>query len=880
MTDTHARIFRNDYRPPAYKVETIDLFFNIADDKTTVTAITAFVRNGAAAPLTLMGEELKLVSVKLDGKALSAADYSETPHGLTINSVPEKFTLEIITDIFPKTNTALEGLYASGPMLCTQCEAEGFRRITFYPDRPDVMAKFTTTIEADKKTYPVLLSNGNCVKREDAANGRHRTVWEDPFPKPCYLFALVAGDLAVVRDEFVRGSGRKVALEIYCEHGKENQLAQAMQSLKDSMRWDEKRFGREYDLDQFMIVATSFFNSGAMENKGLNIFNAAYVLGRPETATDADLQNIEAVVAHEYFHNWSGDRVTCRDWFQLSLKEGFTVFREQEFCRDMHSDVTERIDHVRLLRNAQFVEDSGPMAHPVRPDSYLTIDNFYTTTIYEKGAEVIRMMQVLFGMEGFRKGSDLYFARYDGQAVTCDDFAASIWEANKNSPVKVDLDQFKLWYAQAGTPCVKAETNYDAAAKKYSITLSQSTPATPGQPEKKPVVIPVSVGLLGKNGADLPGTSKVLVLNKASDTFVFENISEKPVPSLLRHFSAPVILDYNYTEEDLAFLMSHDSDLFNRWDAAQKLAANELLRLIQLSQKKQPLTFSKQLIESFGALIKDYARDPDFTSLSLRLPGELEIGQMMLQKGDKIDVDAVHASRDALCREIARSWKNPLLAIYQTYAGIDPMATDGKTVGKRRLKNGCLGYLALLNDTEIDALAYKQFEAAKSMTDAVAALSALMNRNIDLRVKAFAQFYDKWKNEELIVDKWFGLQALADRPEVLDEVKALTSHPAFAFTNPNKIHALVGSFCANLPHFHRKDGAGYTFLADVTLKLDPMNPQLAGRRLQPLTRWRNYDDARGALMRAELQRILATPNLSKNTLEVAGSALEQAPKAA
>ncbi|MBI3420421.1 MAG: aminopeptidase N, partial [Proteobacteria bacterium] len=772
-------------------------------------------------------------------------------------------------------NTALEGLYASGPMLCTQCEAEGFRRITLYPDRPDVMAKFTTTIEADKKKYPVLLSNGNRVGREDAGN-RHRVKWEDPFPKPCYLFALVAGDLAKIEDSFTTASNRKVKLEIYCEPGKENQLGHAMISLKSSMKWDEKRFGREYDLDQFMIVATAFFNSGAMENKGLNIFNAACILGRPETATDADLQSIEAVVAHEYFHNWSGDRVTCRDWFQLSLKEGFTVFREQEFCRDMHSEVTERIDQVRLLRNAQFLEDSGPMAHPVRPDSYLTIDNFYTTTVYEKGAEVIRMMQTLFGIEGFRKGSDLYFSRFDGQAVTCDDFAKAIFEANNGH--RIDQEQFKLWYAQAGTPQVKAEGSYDEKTRTYSLRLSQKTPPTPHQSEKKPMVIPVATGLLGKNGKDI--ASRLLVLTKESEEFTFENISEKPVPSLLRHFSAPVILDYGYNEEELAFLMAHDGDLFNRWDAAQKLAAKELLQRVEGLQKNQPPDYSSRLIKAFGALLADHTRDPDFTALSLILPGEAEIGQAMLRDGEKIDVDGIHAAREDLRREMACAFRKEFLAIYHKAQATDPLAIDGASMALRRLKNTCLAYLGTLAEEETDRLAYDQIQKARNMTDAVAGLGVLTHREIPLRTEAFNAFLEKWRGEDLIVDKWFALQALGDRAMVVEEVQALTKHPAFSFANPNKVHALVGNFCANLPHFHRKDGAGYRFLAEAVLTLDPANPQLAGRRLQPLTRWRNYGEDRAQLMRAELERILRTTNLSKNTLEVAEAALQTEAKAA
>ncbi len=880
MTNTPQRIFRKDYRPPDYLVDSIALAFDIHAGRTQVTARAHYRRNPAAgsgpAPLVLMGRELKLLSIALDGKDLPSPDYALAPESLTVADVPAFFALEIVTEIHPGKNTALEGLYASGPMLCTQCEAEGFRRITFYPDRPDVLARFSVSIEADAGKYPVLLSNGNLVSREDAGNGRRRVTWEDPFPKPCYLFALVAGDLAVREDEFIRASGRPVKLQIYCEPGKEDQLDQAMDALKSSMRWDEQRFGREYDLDQFMIVATPFFNSGAMENKGLNIFNAAYVLGRSGTATDTDLQNIEAVVAHEYFHNWSGNRVTCRDWFQLSLKEGFTVFREQEYCRAMHSPVTERIEQVRLLRNHQFVEDSGPMAHAVRPDSYLTIDNFYTTTVYEKGGEVIRMMQTLFGVDGFRKGSDLYFERHDGQAVTCDDFARAIWDANPGNPHPVDLEHFKLWYAQAGTPRVKAESRYDEREKRFTLRLSQSLPLPPGQTDKKPMVIPVDTGLLGRDGQDIPGAARLLVLKQASEEFVFDNIPEKPAVSLLRHFSAPVALEYAQDEDGLAFLMRHDSDLFNRWEAAQKLAALELLRSVE-SAAGVGSVYSEKLVAAFGAVLDDAARDADFTALCLTLPGEAELGQALLRMGEKIDIDAVHAAREGLRKALAVRHRPAFEDIYKQGLALDPLATDGASAGRRRLKNLSLAYLALLEDAAMERLAFNQSVNARNMTDAVAALSALAHRAGLLREKAFDDFHDKWRNEELVIDKWLALQAAADRPGAVEDVLELMKHPAFSIANPNRVHALIGHFCANLSHFHRKDGKGYRLLADVILQLDPLNPQLAGRRLQPLTRWRYYAEDRASLMRAELSRILATPDLSKNTLEVAQSALEDDP---
>lgn len=873
---TNQRIFRKDYQPPAFLVDTVDLHFSIYDDHTKVFARGFYRRNHAVTgkpPLTLMGKDLKLIAVRLDGRVLKEGDYTLQDEGMVMASPPDAFMLEIETRINPAHNTALEGLYASGPMLCTQCEAEGFRRITYYQDRPDVMAKFNVVIDADKNKYPVLLSNGNLAATENMEGGRHRVRWQDPFPKPCYLFALVAGDLAKIEDSFITQSGRTVALQIYAEHGKENQLDHAMQALKKAMLWDEKRFGREYDLNQFMIVAASFFNAGAMENKGLNIFNAAYVLGRPETATDRDLQNIEAVIAHEYFHNWSGNRVTCRDWFQLSLKEGFTVFRDQEFSSDMGSAVTERIDHARTLRSHQFPEDGGPMAHPIRPDSYVTIDNFYTTTVYEKGAEVVRMLQTIFGREGFRRGSDLYFTRHDGQAVTCDDFIEAIFAANS---ARKDVAQplFKRWYEQAGTPRVKVESHYDEAAQSYALTFRQSLPPTPGQPDKKPMLIPIMMGLLGTDGRDLPLPRTILLLHEPEQSFLFENIEARPVPSLLRHFSAPVILEHDISDEDLTFLMQHDNDLFNRWDATQKLAAKELLRLIEDYRMGRELRPSPSFTDAFGSLLAIANDDADFTALCLLLPTEVELGQAMLRQGKKIDINAVHNSRDYLRHCLAAKYKSELQALYDARKDAPALAIDGKSMAARQLKNTCLAYLALLGEARTDQLAFDQAHNAGNMTDAVAALGTLTHRNTPLREKAFDAFYDKWKDHELVIDKWFALQAGADRKGVLDDVKKLMEHPQFTFTNPNKIYALVGSFCANLAHFHAKDGAGYRFLADVILKLDGINPQIAGRRLQPLSRWRDYDDVRGNLMRAELERIARMPGISKNTAEVAEAGLE------
>ncbi|MBY0428417.1 MAG: aminopeptidase N, partial [Alphaproteobacteria bacterium] len=738
---------------------------------------------------------------------------------------------------------------------------------------------FTTTIEADKAKYPVLLSNGNLMLSEVVEGGRHRLTWQDPFPKPCYLFALVAGDLVKITDHFVTASGRNVVLEIYCEAGKEDQLGHAMESLKKSMKWDEVRFGREYDLDRFMIVATPYFNSGAMENKGLNIFNDAYLLGKPETATDRDLYNIESVVAHEYFHNWSGDRVTCRDWFQLSLKEGFTVFRDQEFSSDMHSPATERISNVRALRASQFTEDAGPMAHPVRPDSFITIDNFYTMTVYEKGSEVVRMLQMIFGRDGFRKGCDLYFDRHDGQAVTCDDFAAAIFDANPERAKVIDINHFKLWYSQAGTPRVTATTSYDEAAKTFKLTLKQTVPPTPRQPDKKPMLIPVLIGLLDSKrsemplkfagSANAPTKQKLLMLKQAEQSFVFENITEKPVPSILRDFSAPVILEYTYSDDELAFLAAHDTNPFNRWDALQKFATNELARLISDAQQGKPLQASKAFLSAIENVIHGAEDDAEFAALCLQLPGEGEMGQYLLRQGKKFDVDAVHSARDTLRLAIANQFREQFLQLYMERMKLSPTAFDGKTMGERQLKNICLTYMGLLNDSSFDGMAHAQAMNAKNMTDATAALGVLTHRDTPQRIEAFDAFYTKWRSNKLVLDKWFSLQAMADRPDVLQQVQGLMEHPDFVITNPNMVYAVVRTFVSNLVHFHAKDGSGYKLLADVVLKLDGLNAQVAGRMLPPLIRMNDYDSGRANLMRSEINRILSKPDLSKNVREVA-----------
>ncbi|AIB13645.1 aminopeptidase N (plasmid) [Azospirillum argentinense] len=872
-----------DYRPPAHLIDTVDLFFDLGEEVTTVRAQLGLRRNpacdGAAAlPLTLDGQRLELMSVALNGQPLGDADYTVTPDHLTVHSVPETFTLETVVRIKPQENTALEGLYKSSGNFCTQCEAEGFRKITYFADRPDVMARYTTTITADKARYPVLLSNGNLMESGDLPDGRHRAVWEDPFPKPCYLFALVAGTLVHQEDRFRTASGRDVTLRIYVEPGNEDKVDHAMRSLIKSMRWDEEVFGLEYDLDIFNIVAVGDFNMGAMENKSLNVFNTKYILAKPETATDQDFLGIEAVVAHEYFHNWTGNRVTCRDWFQLSLKEGLTVFRDQEFSSDMNSRAVKRIADVQRLRTVQFPEDSGAMAHPVRPDSYVEINNFYTPTVYDKGSEVIRMYHTLLGPQGFRKGMDLYFQRHDGQAVTCDDFAAAMSDATG-----VDLTQFKRWYRQAGTPELDVTGAYDEAAKTYRLTVKQTVPPTPGQPVKEPMHIPLVMGLLGPDGADLPlrltgeaepaGTSRTLHITEAEQTFTFVDVPARPVPSLLRGFSAPVKLRADLTDGDLTFLMANDSDAFNRWEAGQTLATRLLLSLVADRQAGRELALPRSFIDAVGAVLKDADQDPAFAAQALVLPTESYLGTQM----EVIDPDAIHAVREFARRRLAEALRPGWLDTHRRNAGNEPFSVDAAAIGRRALKNLCLAYLMALEDEEALGLCLGQYHGAQAMTDVMAALQFLSNSNAPERDEAIASFYERWKGEALVVDKWFGVQATSHRPDALERVTALLAHPAFEIRNPNKVYALIGGFAGGNPvRFHDTSGAGYRFLADQVLRLDPMNPQVAARMVGPFSRLRRYDATRRALMKAELERIVATPGLSPDVFEVASKSLEAA----
>jgi aminopeptidase N len=880
MRTEEARPVRlEDYRPPDWLVETVELDVSLYSTATQVRAALTLRPNGsgaAPAPLVLDGDALNLRALKLDGAALPAEQFVATPDRLTIAQPPQRrFRLEIETVVDPSANTQLSGLYRSGAIYCTQCEAEGFRRITYFPDRPDIMAVYTTRIEADKTEAPVLLANGNLVRSGDVpGTTRHFAVWHDPFPKPSYLFALVGGNLACVEDRFRTMSGREVTLRIYVEQGKERRCLYAMDALKRAMRWDETTFGREYDLDIFMIVAVSDFNMGAMENKGLNIFNDKYILASPETATDTDFERIEAVVAHEYFHNWTGNRITCRDWFQLCLKEGLTVFRDQEFSADQRSRAVERIGDVRGLRTHQFVEDAGPLAHPVRPALYHEINNFYTATVYEKGAEVVRMLKVLLGAENFRKGMDLYFSRHDGQAATVEQFVQCFADVSST-----DLTQFMLWYSQAGTPEVVATGSYDAGAKSYRLELAQSIPPTPGQPSKQPTVIPLAVSLAGREGRDLPLKLDdgrvlergVLTLTKAVETFVFADVAEQPVASLNRGFSAPIKLSANLSADDLRFLAAHDADPFNRWQALQTLATRLLVDNTAASRASRPARHDPGLLDALSATLADGALEPAFVALALTLPGEAEIAREI---GHDVDPDAVFAARAALRAAVGEYLAGPLFDHYRRLSERGPYRPDAASAGRRMLRNTCLDLLAATRRPETISLAIRQYQAADNMTDRMAALSALSLCDVPERAAALDDFYARYADDPLIVDKWLTLQATIPEPATLDRVKALTSHRAFSFANPNRVRALIHAFAlANQKEFNRADGAGYQFIVDTVLALDPKNPQLAARLVSALKNWRMLEPVRRERAEVALRRVATAPSLSPDVDDIVRRAL-------
>ncbi|MDY7115679.1 aminopeptidase N [Halomonas sp. SSL-5] len=868
--------YLSDYRPPAYRVTHTELTFDLDPAATRVKARLHLERHPereAGEPLVLDGEGLTLEAIALDGEPLEADEYAQEAARLTVHRVPERFHLDTEVTIAPEANTALEGLYLSNGMYCTQCEAEGFRRITFYPDRPDVMATFSTTVIGGAGE-PVLLSNGNPVERGELPNGRHFATWEDPHPKPSYLFALVAGDLKKVEDGFTTQSGREVTLQIWVEEENLDKTDHAMASLKRAMAWDEQAYGREYDLDLFMIVAVNDFNMGAMENKGLNIFNSAAVLTHPHTATDVAFQRVESIVAHEYFHNWSGNRVTCRDWFQLSLKEGFTVFRDQCFSADTNSPAVKRIEDVSFFRTAQFAEDAGPTAHPVRPDHYIEIGNFYTLTIYEKGAEIVRMLANLVGEEAFRRGSDRYFARFDGQAVSIEDFVDCMAEASG-----LDLSQFMHWYSQAGTPEIDAFGEYDYARCEYRLILRQRTPVTPGQPDKQPLHIPVRLGLVGtKSGRDLPltldgealGSDAVIHLREAEQEFLFTDVSEAPVPSLLRGFSAPVKLRFPYGREDLAFLLANDSDGFNRWDAGQRLAMLALDDLIAAHRNGVEKVMDPRVTEAFRGLLEGEPEDRAVLAEMITLPSEAYIAEQQ----PLVDVDAIHAAREFMRRGLATALRDDFLRVYRENQLGEAYAPTPEQIARRSLKNVALAYLMAIEDEDGVQLAREQFEADHNMTDVRHALTLLTHSSRDaLSEPALKAFGEKWAHDPLVMDQWFAIQVSRPQPDVLERVKFLMQHPAFSLKNPNKVRALIGTFAGqNRVNFHRIDGAGYRLLADTVIELNRLNPEIAARLVTPLTRWARFDEERQALMKAELERIRAE-ELSPNVYEVVEKAL-------
>ncbi|UVW28098.1 aminopeptidase N [Massilia sp. H6] len=877
-TDTPQTIYRSDYTPPSYLVDTVELGFDLDPARTIVANRMSLRRNpdSAQREIELYGEDIELVALRLNGRLLGEGDYAINGTLLTIPNTPERVTLEVETVCVPEQNTTLSGLYTSNGNFFTQCEAEGFRRITYFPDRPDVMATYTVMLRADKERYPVLLSNGNLLEEGELGDGRHYAKWQDPFKKPSYLFALVAAQLVCQEETFRLADGRDALLQVWVEDGNLDKTDYAMQSLKHSIRWDEERYGLELDLDRFMIVATSDFNMGAMENKGLNIFNTKFVLANPRVATDIDFQGIEAVVAHEYFHNWTGNRVTCRDWFQLSLKEGLTVFRDQEFTADMigtdSGRAVTRIDHVRTLRQAQFPEDAGPMAHPVRPDSFVEINNFYTVTVYEKGAEVVRMYQTLLGREGFRKGMDLYFARHDEQAVTCDDFRQAMADAGGR-----DFTQFERWYSQAGTPQLRFEARYDAPAQTYELTLFQSCPATPGQPDKLPFHIPVAVGLLDRAGRDMPltvdgkdmGSTAVLELLKEQHTFVFSGVSEQPVPSVLRDFSAPVILQGSYLDADLLHLFMHDSDPVNRWEAGQRLAMGRLLKLTGDTAADATLAIDDTFIEAMRKMLVDESLDPAFREQALLLPSETMIAEQL----PEVDPLSVHVARQFMRATIGAALRTELMAQYDANLTPGPYSPDAASSGKRALKNLALSYLNAAPDAQSIALAARQCREADNMTDRAAALGTLIHARAPQADSELARFYDEFQDEALVVDKWFAMQATAPTTDIA-KVRELMRHPAFNLRNPNRARSLVANYCMNnAVQFHAPNGSGYLFWVEHVILLDGLNPQVAARLARALDRWRRYTPSLQAHMKTALQQVAGQQRLSNDVREVVTKAL-------
>jgi aminopeptidase N len=874
-------VYRTDYAPPRYWIDRVELEFDL-DPSHTIVASTLHLRRNSdqpPGPLELDGQQLELLSLAVDGRDLSEDQYTATPEKLIIDGIPDRCVLSTRVAINPLANKSLYGLYQSSGNFCTQCEALGFRRITYFLDRPDVMATYQVTIRADPDQSPVLLSNGNQIGDQRLPDGRRQVVWQDPYPKPSYLFALVAGNLKCHRGEFTTRSGRQVALEIWVEPQNIDRCEHALTSLQKAMKWDEDVFGLEYDLDIYMIVAVNDFNMGAMENKGLNIFNSKYVLASPDTATDGDYVGVEAVVAHEYFHNWTGNRVTCRDWFQLTLKEGLTVFRDQQFTADQTSAAVKRIDDVVALRSRQFAEDSGPMAHPIRPESYISMDNFYTATVYNKGAEIIRMYHTRLGAEGFRRGMDLYFQRHDGCAVTCDDFRAAMADAND-----VDFDSLDRWYSQAGTPELEVASQWDPTSGQYTLSVQQSYPelpdSIPGTADRQPVPIPLAVGLLDRHGNELPVSlagetnadvgTRVLLCQSSCQSFTFTGLKEEPVASVLRGFSAPVQLRMQRSEEELAFLMAQDPDSFNRWDAGQTLATRLMLAIVagrSAASAEDPTV--KLFLEAYGKQLSAEGLDGSYRALLLGLPSESMLGQQM----NVIDPDAIHHASAFLKSAIATRHQQALRSLYDQVAD-EAYSNDQTSINRRRLKNTVLSLLSATQSVDTSMLVAKQFDKADNMTDSQAALMLLVRLGGAACERALAEFYQRWRHDALVLDKWFAVQAASDREDTVDQVEKLAKHTEFSLTNPNRVRALLQTFGANQVRFHGSDGGGYRMLADFVLQIDPDNPQLAARLVSQLNGYRRFDQGRQAIMRSELERISSHAGLSKDVGEIVERALK------
>jgi len=879
ISSKQTTVYLKDYAPPAYLIPHIDLRIDlVSESEARVTATLDVRRNPAVAQrpedLVLDAEDLFVESMAIDGRPLGDGEWTVLEDRLRVANVPDTFILGTTCRINPKANTTLMGLYTSKTGFFTLCEAEGFRRITPFLDRPDVMSRYMVSLHADRERCPVLLSNGNLIASGEEPGGRHWVRWEDPFPKPSYLFAVVAGRLDRIEERFVTRSGRTVRLQFFAEPGKLDQAIWALASLKHAMAWDEEKYGLEIDLDEFNIVAVEDFNAGAMENKGLNVFNTKLVLARTDISTDFDFKFVDRTVAHEYFHNWTGNRVTCRDWFQLSLKEGLTVFREQQYAADRYSSAVERIQTVRNLRSYQFPEDAGPMAHPVRPQSYQKVSNFYTNTVYSKGAEVVRMIHTLIGAASFRKGIDLYFERHDGQAVTTDDFVAAM-----ESAAGVDLGQFRLWYEQSGTPRVTVTDEHDPASGRYELRIEQSCPPTSGQPEKRPFQIPIEIGLLDRQGRSLPlrlegeaeaaPSSRVLLVSEATQVFRFEGIPERPVPSLLRNFSAPVILDYAYSDGDLALLLASDTDPFNRWEAGQRLALKLLLAGITDRLGGRELRFPEAFAEAMARVLDDAGSDPAFAAEALALPPEIYVGEQMVE----IDPAVIHEVRQAMRHFLATRLEAAMRRAYREFYTPGPFSPDATAAGKRGLRNICLSYLMELSDEASRRLCVAQLDGADNMTDALSALISLANCDCPERSDALAAFFAKWQDEPMVVDKWLSVQAGSRLSGTVDVVRKLTRQPVFDLRNPNKVYALIGSFAGNQLNFHSPDATGYDLVAEQVEALDRVNPQVAARIARNFERWRRFEPGRRALMKQALERLAKLPGLSKETGEVVAKAL-------